>query len=74
VTTRFAKPLRVAFAVALFGFVAGCDTLSGFNPFKEKEVPLKGERRPVPRVAPPPPEGVPQPLSGLPAPSASTRA
>lgn len=64
--TRFAKPVRVALAVAILGSVAGCDTLSNFNPFKEKETPLKGERRPVPRVAPPPPEAVPQPLSALP--------
>ena len=61
------RTFRVAVAVALFGSVVGCDTVSNLNPFKEKETPLQGERRPVPRVTPPPSEAVPQPLSGLPA-------
>ena len=51
----------------VFGSLAGCDTMSSLNPFNEKETPLQGERRPVPRVAPPPPDTVPQPLSALPA-------
>jgi hypothetical protein len=66
VTSRLARNLRFALAVALLGSVAGCDTLSSINPFKEDEKPLPGERRPVAPVAPPPPDSVPQPLSGLP--------
>lgn len=68
---RFAKPFSLGLALALAGTVAGCDTLSDLNPFNEKETPLQGERRPVPRVAPPPPDNVPQPLSALDAPSAA---
>lgn len=68
-TSRFAKVARAALALAVVGSLAGCDTLSNFNPFNEKETPLQGERRPVPRVAPPPPDNVPQPLSALPTPS-----
>ncbi len=65
--SRTLKIARAALALAVFGSLAGCDTLSNFNPFNEKETPLQGERRPVPRVAPPPPDTVPQPLSALPA-------
>lgn len=64
---RSSKLLRLALALAVVGSVAGCDTLSGLNPFAEKKTPLQGERRPVPRVSAPPPETVPQPLSALPA-------
>lgn len=70
-TSRFAKLARLSLALAVVGTVAGCDTLSDMNPFNEKETPLQGERRPVPRVAPPPPDNVPQPLSALPAPASA---
>jgi hypothetical protein len=66
-TTRpILRRLSLAAALVLAGSVAGCDTLSGMNPFAEKEKPLPGERRPVPRVSPPQPDVVPQPLSALP--------
>lgn len=70
-TSRLGKFTRVALALAVVGTVAGCDTLSDLNPFNEKETPLQGERRPVPRVAPPPPDSVPQPLSALPVPASA---
>ncbi len=63
---RMTKYLRLALALSVVGTLAGCDTLSGMNPFAEKKTPLAGERRPVPQVAPPPPDTVPQPLSALP--------
>lgn len=63
---RFSKAIRLGLALLVVGTVAGCDTLSGMNPFAEKKTPLPGERRPVPQVAPPPPNTVPQPLSSLP--------
>ncbi|WP_155904984.1 hypothetical protein [Methylopila sp. M107] len=69
---RFAsKSLRVAFALAVVGSLAGCESIDKINPFNEKETPLPGERRPVPKVAPPPPDSVPQPLSSLPTPSSA---
>jgi flagellar basal body L-ring protein FlgH len=63
---RFAKSLRLGLALLVVGSLAGCDTLSGMNPFAEKKTPLPGERRPVPKVAPEPPNTVPQPLTALP--------
>lgn len=64
--SRSAKLARLAVALAIVGTVAGCDTLSGLNPFTAKKDPIPGERRPVPRVSPPQPDTVPQPLSALP--------
>ncbi|GLK69628.1 hypothetical protein [Hansschlegelia plantiphila] len=63
---RLTKSIRLGLAIVLVGGVAGCDTLSGMNPFAEKKTPLPGERHPVRQVAPPPPDTVPQPLSALP--------
>ncbi|MFC3693285.1 hypothetical protein ACFOWB_13765 [Chenggangzhangella methanolivorans] len=73
-TSRLATVARAALALAVVGSLAGCDTLSNMNPFNEKETPLQGDRRPVPRVAPPPPDSVPQPLSALPAPGVANLA
>ncbi|MGA0530940.1 hypothetical protein [Hansschlegelia sp. KR7-227] len=61
--SRLVKVLRLAFALVVVSSVAGCDTLSGMNPFGDKKKPLPGERRPVPKVAPSPPDEVPQPLT-----------
>ncbi|MET0313402.1 MAG: hypothetical protein ABW275_03330 [Hansschlegelia sp.] len=63
---RIAKSLRLGLALIVVGSLAGCDTLSGMNPFAEKKTPLPGERHPVPKVAPTPPDTVPQPLTALP--------
>lgn len=66
-TSRFVKPFSIALLLAVAAPLGGCESMSKLNPFAEKETPLPGERRPVPKVAPQPgDQQVPQPLSALP--------